>query len=89
MFRLAAPYFATFAVDTALRVDNTKSKRELGWTPGFPTYRDGLAAIATTTPDPCTLRSIGSRDPGRRATAGGHGRASRQGGGGKNRAEDG
>jgi nucleoside-diphosphate-sugar epimerase len=44
-FRLAAPYVATFAVDTSMIVSNAKAKAELGWKPEFATYRDGLAAL--------------------------------------------
>jgi nucleoside-diphosphate-sugar epimerase len=43
LFRLVAPYPATFAVDTTLRTSNAKAKRELGWTPEFPDFRAGLA----------------------------------------------
>jgi nucleoside-diphosphate-sugar epimerase len=42
--RMAAPYVASFATDTSMRVANTKAKDELGWTPGYPTYQDGLRA---------------------------------------------
>jgi nucleoside-diphosphate-sugar epimerase len=45
VFRLAAPYVASFAVDTSMRVANAKAKAELGWRPAFPTYRDGIAAM--------------------------------------------
>jgi nucleoside-diphosphate-sugar epimerase len=41
--RLGAGYFAEVA-STTMRVSNAKAKRELGWTPAHPTYRDGLAA---------------------------------------------
>ena len=45
LFRLAAPYVASFAVDTSMRVANAKAKAELGWRPAFPSYRDGIAAM--------------------------------------------
>ena len=45
MLRLAAPLIASIAVDTSMRVSNEKAKTELGWTPRYPTYRDGMAAI--------------------------------------------
>ena len=45
LFRLAAPYVASFAVDTSMRVANAKAKAELGWRPAFPTYRDGIRAM--------------------------------------------
>jgi nucleoside-diphosphate-sugar epimerase len=44
--RMAAPYVASFATDTSMRVANTKAKDELGWTPGYPTYQDGLRAVS-------------------------------------------
>ena len=47
LFRLAAPYVASFAVDTSMRVANAKAKTELGWQPTFPTYHDGIRAMAT------------------------------------------
>ena len=49
LFRLAAPYVASFAVDTSMRVSNAKAGRELGWRPTYPTYRDGVRAM--TGPD--------------------------------------
>lgn len=45
MMRLAAPYVASFATDTTMRVSNTKAKNLLGWTPAYPTYRDGLKTL--------------------------------------------
>lgn len=45
IIRLAAPYVATMVLDTALRVSNVKAKLELGWTPEYPTYREGLQAM--------------------------------------------
>jgi nucleoside-diphosphate-sugar epimerase len=47
LLRLAAPYVASFAADTSMRVSNVKAKRELGWRPAYPTYRDGTRAAAT------------------------------------------
>jgi nucleoside-diphosphate-sugar epimerase len=46
LFRLLAPYPATFAVDSTLRVSNARAKAELHWTPRYPDYRAGLAALA-------------------------------------------
>jgi len=46
LFRRAAPYVASFAVDTTLRVTNAKAKAELGWQPSYPTYHDGIRAMA-------------------------------------------
>lgn len=47
LFRLAAPYVASFAIDTSIRVSNAKAKAELGWRPAYRTYRDGIRAAAT------------------------------------------
>jgi hypothetical protein len=41
--RLAAPYI-TQALTLELRVSNEKAKRELGWAPCYPSYREGLRA---------------------------------------------
>jgi nucleoside-diphosphate-sugar epimerase len=43
VFRLVAPYVATFAVDTSMPVSPAKAHAELGWRPAFPTYLDGIA----------------------------------------------
>ncbi len=45
MMRMAAPYVASFAVDSTLRVSNGRAKEELDWTPRYRTFRDGAAAI--------------------------------------------
>ena len=46
LFRLAAPYVASFVVDSSMRVSNAKARRELGWRPAYPTYEDGIGALA-------------------------------------------
>lgn len=46
LLRLAAPYGGTVMLGTSMRVSNAKAAKELGWRPGFPTYRDGLRALA-------------------------------------------
>ncbi|MEV4621288.1 NAD(P)-dependent oxidoreductase [Asanoa sp. NPDC049573] len=46
LFRLAAPYVATFAIDTSMRVSNAKAARELGWRPAYPSYVEGLTPSA-------------------------------------------
>ncbi len=43
--RLTAPYAAAFLA-TRLNVSNEKAKRELGWFPQYPNYREGLKALA-------------------------------------------
>ncbi len=45
MLRLIAPLIASIAVDTSMHVSNQRAKTELGWTPRYPTYRDGMAAM--------------------------------------------
>lgn len=47
LMRLAAPYLASFAVDTSMRVSNEKANRQMGWRPTFATYRHGVAAMAS------------------------------------------
>jgi nucleoside-diphosphate-sugar epimerase len=47
LFRMTAPYVASFAVDTSMRVANAKAVTELDWQPMFPTYRDGIDAMAS------------------------------------------
>jgi nucleoside-diphosphate-sugar epimerase len=49
--RLVAPYIASIAIDTSIRVSNAKAKSDLDWRPRFTTYRDGIAAmVSETTP---------------------------------------
>jgi nucleoside-diphosphate-sugar epimerase len=55
LFRLAAPYVASFAVDTSMRVANAKAKRELGWQPMFPTHRQGILAMVAGAPGRLTV----------------------------------
>ena len=50
LMRLIAPYVASFAIDTSMRVSNAKAKSELGWQPRFKTYRDGIAAMVAAPP---------------------------------------
>ena len=41
LIALAGPYAAAF-ITTTLRASNAKAKRELGWAPSIPTYREGI-----------------------------------------------
>jgi nucleoside-diphosphate-sugar epimerase len=41
--RAAAPYAGRMMTGVNMRVSNAKAKRELGWTPRYPTFREGLA----------------------------------------------
>jgi nucleoside-diphosphate-sugar epimerase len=45
VLRLVAPYVASFAVDTSMRVSNRKAEEELRWTPRYPSYDAGMAAV--------------------------------------------
>ena len=54
--RLLAPH-ATAFLGSVLRVSNEKAKRELGWTPTCPTYREGIARVATALREP-TLAAV-------------------------------
>jgi nucleoside-diphosphate-sugar epimerase len=57
LFHLAAPYVATFAVDTSMRVSNRRARDELAWTPRYPTYVEGIAAMAQPTTHPASEAS--------------------------------
>jgi nucleoside-diphosphate-sugar epimerase len=47
LLRLLTPYLA-MVVDTRLKVSNQKAKRELGWQPQYPSYREGLREVASS-----------------------------------------
>jgi nucleoside-diphosphate-sugar epimerase len=49
LVRLVAPYLASFAVDTSMQVSKAKATIELGWSPTFATYREGVVAMASAT----------------------------------------
>jgi nucleoside-diphosphate-sugar epimerase len=38
---------ASFVVGASMRVSNAKARAELGWHPSFPTYHDGIRAMAS------------------------------------------
>jgi nucleoside-diphosphate-sugar epimerase len=42
----AIPYLHTL-LSTSMRVSNAKAKRELGWAPAVPTYREGIRLVAS------------------------------------------
>ena len=46
LMSLVAPYVVAFGMDTQLRVSNEKAANELGWRPRYPSYREGIAAMA-------------------------------------------
>jgi nucleoside-diphosphate-sugar epimerase len=46
IFRLVAPY-AAVVLTSRFPTSNAKARRELGWQPAYPTYREGLATLAS------------------------------------------
>lgn len=42
---ILAPYFAKVATSTSVPVSNAKARRELGWSPKWTSFREGLAAM--------------------------------------------
>ncbi|MFE5670944.1 NAD-dependent epimerase/dehydratase family protein [Agromyces sp. NPDC056523] len=44
LLKLVAPYGGVVLGEVSMRVSNAKAKRELGWAPRYPSYRDGVAA---------------------------------------------
>ncbi|MFL5352461.1 NAD-dependent epimerase/dehydratase family protein [Archangium sp.] len=46
LVRLVSPY-AALSLSNLLPVSNAKARRELGWRPEYPTYREGLATLAS------------------------------------------
>ncbi|HEU5111260.1 MAG TPA: NAD(P)-dependent oxidoreductase [Micromonosporaceae bacterium] len=49
MLLRAIPYVHTL-MTTSMRVSNAKAKRELGWAPAVPTYRQGIPLVTNPTP---------------------------------------
>ncbi|MBF6228368.1 hypothetical protein IU470_25065 [Nocardia abscessus] len=47
----ATPYLHALLVGRSIRLDTGKAERELGWSPAYPTYREGLSALGAA-PDP-------------------------------------
>jgi nucleoside-diphosphate-sugar epimerase len=45
LIKIAAPY-AHAGMTTSMRVSNARAVAELGWTPEFPSYREGLRRVA-------------------------------------------
>jgi nucleoside-diphosphate-sugar epimerase len=50
MLQIAAPYVVSVVIGTSMRVSNSKATTELGWRPAFPSYREGIQAMAGLTP---------------------------------------
>lgn len=49
-----APYAYTM-MTSALHISNAKARRELGWAPSHPTYRQGIEKVAESLPDVPTV----------------------------------
>jgi nucleoside-diphosphate-sugar epimerase len=47
LVKLASPY-AYSAMTSSMRVSNERAVTELGWTPRYPSYREGLRRVATS-----------------------------------------
>jgi nucleoside-diphosphate-sugar epimerase len=45
LLQLVAPYGGYVLARVSMRVSNAKAKRELGWVPRYPSYREGVAAL--------------------------------------------
>ena len=56
LLRLVAPYIASVAIDTSMRVSNAKANTELHWKPQFRTYQEGIAAMVSATREDSTVR---------------------------------
>jgi nucleoside-diphosphate-sugar epimerase len=61
---LVAPYVVAFAMDTQMRVSNEKAMSQLAWRPRYPSYREGIAAMAGSLRE----RPAGTRTTARRAS---------------------
>jgi nucleoside-diphosphate-sugar epimerase len=51
LMRLVAPYVASLAVDTSMRVSSAKARSDLAWQPQFKTYHEGIAAMVCAPPE--------------------------------------
>jgi nucleoside-diphosphate-sugar epimerase len=49
LLQAIAPYVASIVTGTSMRVSNAKAQAELDWHPMFPSYRDGIRAMAAAT----------------------------------------
>jgi nucleoside-diphosphate-sugar epimerase len=75
MFRLVAPYVASFAIDTSMRVANDRARDELGWRPVYRDFEAGVRAMAAAVaagsgpdrirwaPAPATSTSVAASSP--------------------------
>lgn len=46
--RIVAGHYATDFFTTSVRASNAKFRHDLGWSPRFPTYREGIAQVVRT-----------------------------------------
>jgi nucleoside-diphosphate-sugar epimerase len=62
LLRVFAPYIASVAAGTSMRVSNAKARRELGWQPRFRTYHEGIAAMVSgASEDTAVLRLLSQK----------------------------
>jgi nucleoside-diphosphate-sugar epimerase len=50
VLRLAVPYLVKLFVDSSFRLSNSRAKQELGWSPRYPTIREGLGTLVEPRP---------------------------------------
>lgn len=59
LLRILAPNLTAFAFDTNIRVSNAKAKKELGWSPRFTSFREGIQAmVAATRPERAPMQQV-------------------------------
>jgi nucleoside-diphosphate-sugar epimerase len=42
LLKIVAPYGGVVLAEVSMRVSNAKAKRELGWAPRYPSFREGI-----------------------------------------------
>jgi nucleoside-diphosphate-sugar epimerase len=63
-FRRASPLAAELITATSVVVSNARAKADLGWTPRYPSYREGVAAAAKDAPETRSVTPQSSRPSG-------------------------
>jgi nucleoside-diphosphate-sugar epimerase len=64
LFRRSSPFSAEVLTATSVVVSNARAKSELGWTPRYPSYREGIAAAAKDAPETRVVTAGASRTSG-------------------------
>jgi nucleoside-diphosphate-sugar epimerase len=59
---VATPFLTASWMGSLMRVSNQKAKAELGWTPRFPTYREGLTSVLEDLARDGTINTVSQRD---------------------------